>query len=215
MNTSEAKRASNKNLAESVCKALEARGFHALYAENAKAACESALEMIEDGATVGIPGTVTVREIGLPERLVEKGCRIYEHWLSNMTPEERVSALLNELQADWFLTSANALSMDGTIVNIDGMGNRVSAMSWAPGKILYIIGVNKITPDVHSALSRARSIASPPNALRNGRKTPCVTTGRCMDCNSPDRICRVVTMIERAPMGRDCRVIIVGEELGY
>ena len=215
MNTSEAKRASNRNLAESVCKALESRGFFAQYAENAEAACERALEMIEDGAAVGIPGTVTVREIGLPERLEEKGCKISEHWLPDMTPAERKAALLGELEADWFVTSANALAMDGTIVNIDGTGNRVAAMSWAPGKILYIIGINKITSGVHSALSRARSIATPPNALRIGRKTPCTATGHCMDCNSPDRICRVVTMIERAPLGRECHVIIVGEELGY
>ena len=113
------------------------------------------------------------------------------------------------------MTSANALAMDGTIVNIDGTGNRVGVMAWAPGKILYIIGVNKIASDVDSALKRARSIASPPNAVRIGMKTPCTAVGRCMDCNSPDRICRVVTMMERAPIGRECHVIIVGEELGY
>lgn len=134
MNTSEAKKASNRKLGESVCKALEARGFSAQYAESAEAACERALEMIEEGATVGIPGTVTVREIGLMERLEEKGCKISEHWLPDMSPAERTAALLGELQADWFVTSANALSMDGTIVNIDGAGNRVAVMSWAPGK---------------------------------------------------------------------------------
>ena len=205
MNTSEAKKASNRKLGESVCKALEARGFSAQYAESAEAACERALEMIEEGATVGIPGTVTVREIGLMERLEEKGCKISEHWLPDMSPAERTAALLGELQADWFVTSANALSMDGTIVNIDG----------APGKIIYIVGINKISSDVHSAIKRARDIASPPNALRLARKTPCTATGHCMDCNSPERICRVVTLIERAPLGRECHVIIVGEELGY
>ncbi|WP_418505241.1 lactate utilization protein [Cloacibacillus evryensis] len=215
MNTSEAKKTSNRKLGESICKALETRGFSAQYTENAEAACERALELIEDGASVGIPGTVTVREIGLPERLEEKGCKIAEHWLPNMTREERKAALIGELEADWFVTSANALAMDGTIVNIDGTGNRVGVMAWAPGKILYIIGVNKIASDVDSALKRARSIASPPNAVRIGMKTPCTVVGRCMDCNSPDRICRVVTMMERAPIGRECHVIIVGEELGY
>ena len=215
MNTSEAKKASNRKLGESVCKALEARGFSAQYAESAEAACERAHEMIEEGATVGIPGTVTVREIGLMERLEEKGCKISEHWLPDMSPAERTAALLGELQADWFVTSANALSMDGTIVNIDGAGNRVAVMSWAPGKIIYIVGINKISSDVHSAIKRARDIASPPNALRLARKTPCTATGHCMDCNSPERICRVVTLIERAPLGRECHVIIVGEELGY
>ena len=215
MNTSEAKKASNRKLGESVCKALEARGFSAQYAESAEAACERALDTIQEGATVGIPGTVTVREIGLMERLEEKGCKISEHWLPDMSPAERTAALLGELQADWFVTSANALSMDGTIVNIDGAGNRVAVMSWAPGKIIYIVGINKISSDLHSAIKRARDIASPPNALRLARKTPCTATGHCMDCNSPERICRVVTLIERAPLGRECHVIIVGEELGY
>ena len=124
MNTSEAKKTSNRKLGESICKALETRGFSAQYTENAEAACERALELIEDGASVGIPGTVTVREIGLPERLEEKGCKIAEHWLPNMTREERKAALIGELEADWFVTSANALAMDGTIVNIESSGVR-------------------------------------------------------------------------------------------
>ena len=171
--------------------------------------------MIADGASVGIPGTVTVRELGLPERLEEKGCRISEHWLPGMTPEERRAAMIGELSADWFLTSANALAMDGTIVNVDGTGNRTAGMSWGPGKVIYIIGVNKITPDVHSALKRARNVATPPNALRLARRTPCAVTGRCSDCDSEDRLCRIVMLLERAPIGRECHVIIVGEELGY
>lgn len=215
MNTSEAKKISNRNLGESVCKALEGRGFKAQYAENAEEARRLALEMIDDGASVGIPGSVTVREIGLPEELRKKGCRIYEHWKPGMTPEEKKEALLGEFGADWFVASANAIAADGTIVNIDGTGNRVGVMSWAPGKILYIIGINKITHDEASAIKRARGIASPPNALRTGGKTPCAETGVCVDCKSPGRICRVVTIIEMAPIGRDCRVIIVGEPLGY
>ncbi|KEJ92392.1 lactate utilization protein [Synergistes jonesii] len=215
MDISEAKKKSNKQLGETVCKALAARGFRAQYADDGEAACERVLEMIADGASVGIPGTVTVRELGLPERLEEKGCRISEHWLPGMTPEERRAAMIGELSADWFLTSANALAMDGTIVNVDGTGNRTAGMSWGPGKVIYIIGVNKITPDVHSALKRARNVATPPNALRLARRTPCAVTGRCSDCDSEDRLCRIVMLLERAPIGRECHVIIVGEELGY
>ncbi|MBR4400784.1 MAG: lactate utilization protein [Synergistes sp.] len=215
MNLSEAKHLSNKALAENVCKALEARGFHASFAKDAAEAREAALALIPDGSAVGIPGTVTVRETGLPEALRKKGCVIAEHWIPGMTEDERKKALLEELTSDWFVTSANALSMDGVIVNIDGTGNRTAAMSWGPGRILYIIGVNKIAPDVHSALKRARNAATPPNAMRLSRRTPCAVTGRCSDCSSEDRLCRVVMLLERAPIGRECHVIIVGEDLGY
>ena len=215
MDLSEAKYLANKALAENVCKALEARGFHAGFAKDAAAAREAALALIPDGSVVGIPGTVTVRETGLPEALKKKGCVIAEHWIPGMTEDERKKALLEELTSDWFVTSANALSMDGVIVNIDGTGNRTAAMSWGPGRILYIIGVNKIAPDVHSALKRARNAATPPNAMRLSRRTPCAVTGRCSDCSSEDRLCRVVMLLERAPIGRECHVIIVGEDLGY
>ena len=100
-------------------------------------------------------------------------------------------------------------------MNIDGTGNRLGAMSWAPGRLLIIAGVNKITPDTASALKRVRDIATPPNVIRLGGKTPCAAAGHCMNCSSPDRVCRVVTMLERPPIGRECHVIIVGEELGY
>ena len=215
MNISEAKREADRKLAETICSNLEARGFKAQYAQTAQEACDIALSMIDEGASVGIPGTVTVREIGLPERLEEKGCTIHEHWKAGMTQEERKAALLGEIEADWLVTSANALAIDGTIVNIDGAGNRVAAMSWGLGKVLYIIGINKISSDVHSALKRVHDIATPPNAIRLARRTPCAVTGHCADCNSPDRLCRVVMLMERAPIDRDCRVIIVGEELGY
>ncbi|MBQ9882350.1 MAG: lactate utilization protein [Synergistes sp.] len=215
MDFCEAKHSANKVLAENVCKALEARGFHASFAKDAAAAREAALALIPDGSTVGIPGSVTVREIGLPEALKKKGCVTAEHWAPDMTKDERKKALLAELTSDWFVTSANALSMDGVIVNIDGTGNRTAAMSWGPGSIIYIIGVNKIALDVHSALKRARNQATPPNAMRLSRRTPCAVTGRCSDCSSDDRLCRVVMLLERAPIGRECHVIIVGEELGY
>lgn len=215
MELAEAKRASKKDLALTVCKALEKNGFKAEYAEDADEARRMALGMIPDGASVGIPGTVTVRQIGLPEALAEKGCTVTHHWDPAQTPAERKAALIAENLSDWVVTSSNAVTADGRLVNIDGTGNRVAAMSWAPGKILYIVGVNKITPDLESAVKRAHGEATPPNALRLGRKTPCAVTGLCANCSSPDRLCNILTVIERAPIGRDCRVIIVGEDLGY
>lgn len=217
MDKFEVKKAASKVAAERVCKALAAKKFIAHYAENAREACEIALSLIGEGTTVGIPGSVTVREIGLPEQLKARGCKIAEHWLPNMTAEQSRAAQLAEFNSDWFVTSANAITMDGTIVNIDGNGNRVAAMSWAPGKIIYIIGVNKITSDVLAAVKRVRSVASCGNALRLNLKTPCAVTGECADCNSPGRMCSVLTIIERAPAhgARECHVIIVNENLGY
>lgn len=215
MELSEAKKASKKCLAETVCKALEKNGFKAVYADNAEEACRMACEMIPEGASVGIPGTYTVRQIGVPEALAAKGCRLAHHWDPSQTPEQKKAVLIEENLSDWVVTSSNAVTADGKLVNIDGTGNRVAAMAWAPGKILYIIGVNKITPDLESAVKRAHNEATPLNALRLGRKTPCAVTGVCADCSSPERICNILSIIERAPTGRDCRVIIVGENLGY
>lgn len=204
-----------ENLGNSVCKALNSRGFKAQYAADASRALEVIAALIPAGVTVGISGTVTVREVGAIEALEQKGCRVVHHWRTDIAPEDRKKVLMDEFTADWYLTSANALTKDGVMVNIDGTGNRVAAMSWATGKIIYVVGVNKITGDIDSAVDRARNIASPPNARRTGANTPCAALGYCVDCNSPQRICNVFTIIQRCPLGRECHVIVVGENLGY
>ncbi|MEG1823698.1 MAG: lactate utilization protein [Cloacibacillus sp.] len=215
MDFQEAKKESAKNKALVLCRALEKKGYRAVFAADRDEAVKTALEMIPDGASVGIPGTLTVRELGLPEALEAKGCRVTHHWDPSFSAEERNAAFIAENLSDWVVTSTNAVTFDGTLVNIDGTGNRVAAMAWAPGKILYIIGVNKITPDLETAIKRVHNEATPPNALRLGRKTPCAATGICANCEGPNRICNILSIIEHAPGGRDCRVIVVGEELGY
>lgn len=215
MDLTQAKKAAKEKLARTVCKALEKRGFKAEYADSAEEARRMALEFIPDGSSVGIPGTLTVRQLGLPEALEAKGCKVSHHWDPSLKAEDKKAMLLAENLSDWVVASSNALTADGRLVNIDGTGNRVAAMSWAPGKMLYIIGVNKITPDLDSAVKRAHNEATPPNTLRLGCDTPCAATGVCSDCMSPGRICNILTIIERAPFGRDCRVIIVNEDLGY
>lgn len=211
----EAKKANYENLGNSVNKALNQHGFTAQYVASSEAAREAISALIADGATVGVGGTVTMRDIGVIEALEHKGCKVAHHWKPNLTAEEKRNVLLGEYVADWYLTSANAITKDGVLVNIDGTGNRVAVMSWAPGKIIYVVGINKITGDLDSALNRARNISSPANALRTGADTPCAKLGYCVDCNSPQRICNIFTVIPRCPLGRECHVIIVGEELGY
>lgn len=206
----------NRNLARRVCATLLANGYRsAEYAETAEDAARMALTLIPDGVSVGIPGTVTLRELGLPDKLAEKNCTVYHHWDPKLTAADKGKRLLEENLADWFVTSSNAMTQDGKMVNIDGTGNRVAAMAWAPGKILYIVSVDKIARNTDSAIARARDLATPPNAVRTGWNAPCTKTGHCVDCNSPERVCRVVTIMERVPLGREAHVILVGEHLGY
>ena len=216
MDLNEAKRKGYEKLGETVCKKLNSLGYNARFVENKEAALKEALELIPAGASVGVPGTVTIREIGLIEELKKRGSKVSVHWDPDLKPEGKAARFLEELSSDWFVTSTNALTADeGVFVNIDGTGNRVGAMAWAPGKLLYIVGINKIAPDIVSGLKRVRDTATPPNVIRLNGKAPCATVGHCVNCSSPDRVCRIVTMMERPPMGRECHVIIVGEELGY
>lgn len=206
----------NEALGMSVCKILEKHGFAAMYAKNKEEALTVAMNLIPKGATVGVPGSVTIREIGLIDALEKRGTKAAVHWDPTLRPEDRKARFIEELTSDWFVMSTNALTSDkGVFVNIDGTGNRVGAMSWAPGKLLIILGVNKITPDIASAMARVKNTATPPNVLRLGGKAPCAVVGHCMDCDGENRVCRIVTMMERAPFGRECHVIIVGENLGY
>ena len=206
----------NEALGKKICGALLENGFtSAIYVATASEALEAASGMIPDGVSVGVPGTVTVRQIGLLEKLEGKGCRVLHHWDPSLTPEERPVRLAEENAADWFVTSSNAVTHDGKLVNIDGNGNRVAAMAWGLGKILYVIGMNKVTRNLHGAIKRVRDSATPPNTMRLGIKTPCLELGHCADCSSPQRSCRAVLILERAPFGREAHVILVGEALGY
>lgn len=206
----------NQALGEKLCKALLAKGFKtARYAEDAASAAELALALVPEKSSVGVPGTVTVRQLGLFEKLEAKGCTIYHHWDPSLTPEKKNQRLSDENTADWFITSANAMTNDGKIINIDGTGNRVAAMAWATGKLLFIVSLNKVARDTDSAIARARDSATPPNALRIGGKPPCTQAGHCVNCDSPERFCRVVTIQERVPLGREAHIILVGENLGY
>ncbi|MDR1917334.1 MAG: lactate utilization protein [Synergistaceae bacterium] len=207
----------NEALGKKITSSLLSNGYRtAVYAHDAHDAIRLALGLIPDNCSVGIPGTVTVRELGLPERLIEKKCRVYHHWDPSLTTAEaRAARLAEENSADWFVTSSNAVTLDGKMVNIDGTGNRIACMSWGTGRILFIIGLNKVARDLDGAIARARNSATPANSLRTGLDTPCSKTGYCVDCNSPDRACRVISIIERVPFGREAHVILVGEKLGY
>ena len=130
------------------------------------------------------------------------------------TPQEKQDMYLKAFSADVYLSSANAISEDGVIVNIDGNGNRVAAITWGPKKVIFVIGLNKVAQTVQDALARARSTASPTNAARFDIKTPCQIDGVCHNCNSPQSICNYVHFLRNSPHGRHT-VVLVGENLGY
>ncbi|MBQ7220895.1 MAG: lactate utilization protein [Synergistaceae bacterium] len=206
----------NEIVGNSVVKALERRGFEAEYVPTAQEALKRILELVPEGASVGIPGTVTVREIGALDALKARGNTIYQHW-GKMTPEERRIARDNENSADVFLTSANALTRDGRIISIDGTGNRVAGMAWGGennGFVLFVIGINKLAFGLDDGIERART-ATIPNAVRQNEPTACTKAGHCVKCLDEYSMCRAILILEQAVKGRRYHVILVGENLGY
>ena len=205
----------NEITGKNVVQALKDNNFSAFYAESKGEAIAHLLEEIKKNDTIGIGGSATVVELGLESVLEEMGHTIYNHNKVGIGKEESLAIRRKELFADVFISSANAITLNGEIVNTDGSGNRVAAMIFGPKKVIIIAGINKIVTDIESAKMRIKQIAAPINAKRLNRKTPCVTTGTCMNCSSPERICAVTTVMHKKPLSTDVHVVIVGESLGY
>ena len=189
---------------------LEKRGFAAVYFPTAKEAADY-LDGKLDGRTIAFGGSMTVREMGLYERLAAHN-QTFWHW-----DPERPAPLADGMGTEVYITSVNGAAETGELVNIDGTGNRVASTCFGHQELYIILGVNKVAPDYEGALWRARNIAAPKNAQRLGRKTPCAVKGdRCYDCQSPERICRALTVLWEKPRSfARAEVVLVGEPLGY
>ena len=204
----------NERLAQTVIKNLRRRHIEGFYCATAEEAVQKVSELIEDGSSVTWGGTMTIRDMGIPDMLRNRGTlEVLDRDLLT-TPEEIQATYLRAFSADVYLSSANAISEDGVIVNIDGNGNRVAAITWGPKKVIFVIGLNKVAQTVEAALSRARGTAAPINAARFNITTPCQTDGTCHNCNSPESICNYVHFLRNSPRGRHV-VVLVGESLGY
>ncbi|OGP63335.1 MAG: lactate utilization protein C, partial [Deltaproteobacteria bacterium RBG_13_53_10] len=164
---------------------------------------------------VGVGGSVTIREVGILDQLRAKGHLVYDHWAPGFSREDSLRIRKSQMTCDLFLSSSNAVTMSGELVNIDGAGNRVNSITFGPGKVILVSGYNKLVEDVQEAIKRIKNVVGPMNARRLKIDLPCAKTGRCVDCNSPDRFCRAVVILERKPLLTDILVILVGEELGY
>lgn len=205
----------NQKLAEKMIKNLKRRNMEAFYCPTGKNAVEKVSELIADGSTVTWGGTATVRDLGIPQTLKNRSTLNVLDRDTVETPEEKVQMYLKAFTADVYLTSANAISEDGVIVNIDGNGNRVAAISWGPKKVIFVIGLNKVAQTIEAAIARARGIASPINSQRFDINTPCRIDGTCHNCYSPESICSYVHILRNSRNGNRHIVILVGEDLGY
>ena len=200
----------NEILAQTVIKGLESRNMSGYYAADKEEAVKKALEVIGKGSTVAMGGCQSAHEIGLIQVLEEGDYNYIDR--SNMTPRE---SLMAAYDADVFLSSANAMTNDGIMVNIDGNSNRVSCIAQGPKKVVFIVGMNKICSDLDEAIKRARNVAAPANAQRFDVKTPCKVTGKCADCKSPDTICCQFLITRYSRHEGRIHVILVNDTLGY
>lgn len=191
-------------------KNFEAHRFQTQFFETKEEAAAYLKDSIHE-KTVGFGGSITAQEMGLYELLQEDNT-VYWHW-----KEPGRETLLKAQTAEVYILSANGVAETGEIVNIDGTGNRVSASIFGPKKVYYVVGKNKIAPDLTAAMKRAKDVASAKNAVRLNRNTPCVANGgdKCYNCNSPERICNATVIIERPCGGMEVEVLFVNEELGY
>ena len=200
----------NERLAQTVIKGLQSRNMTGYYAEDKEAALKQALELIEENSTISMGGCMSAHEIGLVQALQEGNYQYLDR--SKMEPRE---GLLAAYDSDVFLSSANAMTSDGILVNIDGNSNRVSCIAQGPKKVIFIVGMNKVCDDLDSAMKRARNVAAPANAQRFEVKTPCKETGKCFDCKSPDTICCQFLITRYSRHTGRIHVILVKDHLGF
>lgn len=187
--------------------AFENNGIKFKVLEDIEETKKEILKNINEKESVTFGGSITLEELGLYDEIKNKGNKVYWHWRSDE---------LDKIEkTDIYITSSNAITQDGKLVNKDGVGNRVTSMIYGYEKVFVVVGKNKITKNYEEAIERIENIAAPLNAKRLGIKTPCVKTGKCEDCSSPERICNVETVIHKKPMLTEMIVYLVDENLGY
>lgn len=200
----------NEKLAQAVIKGLQSRNMSGYYAASREDAVKQALELIGEGSTVTMGGCQSAHEIGLIKALEDGSYNYIDR--AKLSPRE---GLMAAYDSDVFLSSANAITSDGIMVNIDGNSNRVSCIAQGPRKVVFIVGMNKVCSDLDEAMKRARNVAAPANAQRFDVKTPCKETGKCFDCKSPDTICCQFLITRYSRHAGRIHVILVNDTLGF
>lgn len=203
-----------ENQAATIIKNLEKRNMEGYYCPDGASTVQTALSLMPEHSVISWGGSMTLNETGLMEQLQKRDYTLIDRMTAS-TPEERRELYAKATLADYYLMSTNAITLDGQLVNIDGAGNRVACLIHGPENVIILAGMNKVCPDVESAIRRVKNCATPPNTVRLNCKTPCAVTGICGDCLSPETICcqEVITRYSRIK-GR-IKVILIGEEYGY
>lgn len=202
-----------KALVDVTVENLKKNGFMVECFENISDAKKYLLNEIDKKKNIGIGGSMTIFNSNIHKDLMERGNSIYWHWLEKA--ENKNEALKKAKNASVYLSSSNAITSEGKIINIDGVGNRVTSMVYGHDKIYIVVGINKIVETYEKAINRIKTISCPQNAERLNLNTPCRHTGECSDCKSDDRMCNITMVLEKKPMKSDIEVLIVNEELGY
>lgn len=205
----------NQLRAQQLIQALKQRNMEASYAATKEEALEQALAWIPEGSCIGWGGSVSIDAIGLKDAVRQGNYRVIDRDTAANAEEKEAMYRRILADCDYFLTSTNAISQDGVLVNIDGTANRLAAMCYGPRHVLYIVGMNKVVATAEDALHRARNEAAPINAMRFGLKTPCSKTGCCYDCKSPDTVCCQILFTRFNHVPGRVNVILVDDSLGY
>ncbi len=189
--------------------------FDAYYYHSGAEAVDKIMELAEKFDTFGFGGSETTRSLGLVELIRKKSQKVYDHWEPGASSDDDLTFRLEQGRCDCFVCSANAISVKGEIVNVDGVGNRTNAMTFGCKKVIIVAGMNKVTHSLDEAVGRIKNVAAPMRAKSLNMKTPCAETGICNDCNSPQRICRITTILHKKPLMTDVSVILINDSLGF
>ena len=199
--------------AETIIKHLQKRGMGGYYCADSKSAVQKALSLIPEGSTVTWGGSESIKECGLMEALKDAPVTIWDR--KDVKPEDMKAFYLKAFSANVYLMSSNAITLDGQLVNIDGTGNRIAALTYGPDRVILIVGMNKVCPDLESAITRVHNVAAPPNCMRLNIENPCTKDGICHNCLSPTKICNMLHVMHFNRFPGRIQVVLVGEQLGY
>jgi len=194
---------------------LKKHRFDAHFVDTIEDARSLLLKLFEGYERFGFGGSDTTRSLGLHDMLRAEGKTVIDHLEAGLSFEEQVTRRKQQAGCDCFICSANAISLTGEIVNVDGIGNRTNAMSFGPGKVIIVAGMNKVTGDLDQAIKRVHDVAAPMRAKSLNMDTPCAKSGICVDCNADARICNITTILHRRPMLTDISVVLINQALGY